>query len=316
MKAAHSSNASTPASHVGEYSGYRVTRHAHHARLYHIVIKPEHLRSFFSTAKHTDVQHIEYVPYMRFMLAKTLAECVGTGFQRMLHAIGRDRESGGFTLGVEGTTTDRDDYVRFGTAVGHLLGPANFDAMSGTYYARFVVQHIDTSDSYLRQAYRNLTLHTDGTFVNDATDWLLMMKFEERNALGGESRVIHLDDWEELERYSKHPLASHAFTYKSPPSKNVREAVQRRTFFDIDGKPGICFIDQFVCPETLEQASYLHDMLNSLENSAATEAIPLPVGDLIVLNNVFWMHGRAAFETNPELYRELMRQRGVFSPNP
>jgi glutarate dioxygenase len=301
--------------HLGSHDGYRVVRHPHHARLYHIDIEAVRLRAFFTAVKDIDVQNAEYVPYIRFILAKKLAECAGEGFQETVRAITHDRGSGGFTTGVNGTTTTHDDYVRFGTAVGHLLGPANFDAMSGTYYARFIVQHIDKSDSYLRQAYRNLTLHTDGTFVNDATDWLLMMKFEERNAVGGESRLVHLDDWEELSTYSKHPLASHKFTYRSPPSKNVSQTVQRQTFFNVDGKPGICFIDQFVYPETVEQASYLHDMLNSLERSPATKAIPLPVGDLIVLNNIFWMHGRAAFEPNPALYRELMRQRGLFSPS-
>jgi len=313
MKAVRSADIRS-ARHLGEHDGHRVVRHPDHARLYCIRIDPERLRSFFESAREIEVQNAEYVPYMRFILAKRLAECVGGGLRETVRAIARERESGGFTTGVEGTTAKPDDYVRFATAVGHLLGLANFDAMSGTYYARFVVEHEDKSDSYLRQAYRKLTLHTDGTFVNDATDWLLMMKFEERNAVGGESRLIHLDDWEELATYSRHPLASHKFTYKSPPSKNISQTIQRQTFFDADGKPGICFIDQFVYPETLEQASYLHDMLNSLEGSPATRPIPLPVGDLIVLNNTFWMHGRAPFEPNPALRRELMRVRGTFSP--
>lgn len=85
--------------------------------------------------------------------------------------------------------------MRFGTAIGHILGPGNHDSMSGTYYARFVVKHTDASDSYLRQAYRLFTMHTDGTFVTEATDWLLMMKFAEKNAVGGESRFLRLDDW-------------------------------------------------------------------------------------------------------------------------
>ncbi len=79
----------------------------------------------------------------------------------------------------------------------------------------------DSSDSYLRQAYRLFTLHTDGTFVDEPTDWLLMMKMVEQNARGGESRLLHLDDWKELDKYANHPLASHKFTYKAPKSKNI-----------------------------------------------------------------------------------------------
>ena len=37
---------------------------------------------------------------------------------------------------------------------------------------KFHIKHEDTSDSYLRKAYRNMDLHTDGTYVKETTDWL------------------------------------------------------------------------------------------------------------------------------------------------
>ena len=39
--------------------------------------------------------------------------------------------------------------------------------MAGKYYARFHVKHEDKSDSYLRKAYTNMDLHTDGTYVKE-----------------------------------------------------------------------------------------------------------------------------------------------------
>lgn len=33
-----------------------------------------------------------------------------------------------------------DEMVKLATAVAHLIGRSNFDAMSGQYYARFVVK--------------------------------------------------------------------------------------------------------------------------------------------------------------------------------
>jgi protein CsiD len=50
-----------------------------------------------------------------------------------------------------------------------------------------------------------------------------------------------------------------------------------------------------------------------MEASSATREVPLPVGDLVVLNNYFWLHGRAPFKKHAALHRELMRQRGVFA---
>lgn len=299
--------------YVQNQSGFRVVPHPDHQRLYHIEISNVIIRDFLNEFNKEDSQRLEYVPYMRFVMAGKLRDLLGASFVEAIRGILHDRETGGFTIGLQNQTSDPEDFVKFGTAISHLIGTPNFDAMSGTYFARFTVKNTDNSDSYLRQAYRLFTLHTDGTFVDEPTDWLLMMKMQERCAVGGESRLLHLDDWEELEKFSKHPMASYKFLYKAPPSKNVEQKVHRATFFEQNNGTCICFIDQFACPETVEQAKYLQALSNSMENSSATHALKLPVGDLVMLNNTFWLHGRAAFEKHPELFRELMRQRGVFA---
>ena len=292
---------------------FSIHAHPQHDRLRHIELDPDALARFFDAVKHVDVQNLQYVPYMRFMLAHELNRTLGGAFGAALTQIARDRSSGGFTLGVQGATSDNDDYVRFGTAIAHLLGPSNHDAMSGTYYARFLVKDTDASDSYLRQAYRLFSLHTDGTYVEEETHWLLMMKFDETHASGGESRLLHLDDWAERDEYALDPMGALPLVFKAPGSKNVSMAVERPLFFHSAFGLSMSFIDQFVQPRTLDEARYLHAMSNSMEISPATKEISLPVGELIVANNYFWVHGRAPFEKHPELHRELMRQRGVFA---
>lgn len=89
--------------------------------------------------------------------------------------------------------------------------------------------------------------------------------------------------------------------------------MHRATFFKQNDKPCICFIDQFVYPETIEQAQYLRGLSESMENDSSVLELTLPVGDLVALNNLFWLHGRAAFEKNKDLNRELLRQRGFFN---
>ncbi len=260
------------------------------------------------------VQHLEYTPYERQVIASYLDDEIGANYEfgNMLRNIVNDRETGGFTIGLEGVSKDTDEYVIFSTAISHMVGIANFDSMTGKYYARFVVKDTDASDSYLRQAYRLFTMHTDGTFVNEATDWLLMMKMVEENAVGGESRLLHLDDWSELDKFYKSPLGEHKFQYIAPPSKNVQEIVYRKLFFLKNNKPCICFIDQFAYPETIDEAKFLKALSQSIESDKSVIELVLPVGNLVVLNNEFWMHGRAAFEKNENLNRELLRQRGHF----
>ncbi|CAM3974047.1 glutarate dioxygenase GlaH [Mesobacillus zeae] len=294
---------------------YEVAVHPQTSRLYHIKLSAKVIANFLDSVKQESysVQHLEYTPYARQIVASLLLDQTGEEFGDLLRSIVHDRESGGFTLGLEGVTEDTDEYVVFATAVSHLVGVPNFDAMSGKYYARFTVKDTDTSDSYLRQAYRLFTLHTDGTFVDEPTDWLLMMKMVEENARGGESRLLHLDDWKELNKYLQHPLSSRKFTYKAPSSKNVDQEVNRLTFFNYNNKPGMCYIDQFVYPESIEEAKYLRDLSSSMEHDESVIELELPVGSLVVINNIFWLHGRAAFEKDPNLNRELLRQRGRFN---
>ncbi|MGE5702794.1 MAG: glutarate dioxygenase GlaH [Clostridia bacterium] len=299
--------------YVQKQANFEVKPHPQSSRMYHIEVSNQAIQDLFNAFPDVDSQRLIYVPFMRYVVAGKLREILGQSFQDAVRGILHERETGGFTIGVQGQTTDTEKYVLYATAITHLIGSSNFDAMTGTYFARFTVKDTDNSDSYLRQAYRLFTLHTDGTFVDEPTDWLLMMKMQEENAVGGESRLLHLDDWEDLEKFSSHPLAGHHFTYKAPASKNVVETINRPTFFQQNNGTCICFIDQFVCPETVEQSIYLKELSESMENSPSTLALKLPVGDLVMLNNTFWLHGRAAFEKNPNLFRELMRQRGVFA---
>ncbi|MDR5826288.1 glutarate dioxygenase GlaH [Caballeronia sp. LP006] len=292
---------------------FSVNPHPQHDRLRKIELSEDAIDGFLEAVKHIDVQNLQYVPFMRFILGQELDRALGGNFGSTISQLAQDRSSGGFTVGVQGVTTNSDDYVKFGTAVGHLLGPSNHDAMSGTYYARFLVKDTDSSDSYLRQAYRLFTLHTDGTYVEEETHWLLMMKFEEKNAVGGESRLMHIDDWKERDEFALAPMGALPFQYKSPGSKNVSATVERPLFFHSKFGLAMSFIDQFVQPRNTTEARFLHDMSASMEQSPATKEISLPVGDLVVANNYFWLHGRAPFEKNPELHRELMRQRGTFA---
>ena len=291
---------------------YAIERHPEHHRLQRITIGGDAAARFVRETGDLSEQRLTYVPYLRLIAADILQRSVGGDFAAQINALVRDRATGGFTIAVEGGFETQDQRVAFGTAVSHLIGMPNFDDMTGNYYACFEVRDADDSDSYLRQAYRLFTLHTDGTYIRETTDWILMMKMAERDAVGGESRLLHLDDWEALARFARHPLASLPMTYQSPPSKNYPASVEKTAFYERDGKACVCFIDQFAYPKTIAQARYLRDLSDSMEASAGVVPLSLPPDHLLVLNNHFWLHGREPFKKHPDLYRLLMRQRGYF----
>ena len=203
--------------------------------------------------------------------------------------------------------------MKLSTAVAHLIGIPNYDSMSGKYYARFYVKHEDNSDSYLRKAYTNMDLHTDGTYVREVTDWLMMTKLEEKNVKGGETTLLHLDDWEHLEDLSNDPIGRQNFIWCSPKSKNVDYKVEHPVFFDDEyGNPQISYIDQFPEPKSMEQGIFLQKLSDALEESENKVLFSIPTGSAVLANNYFWLHGRRPFAENKNLSRELLRIRGNF----
>ena len=271
----------------------------------------------FPFKKHT-ITSLEYKPFSRFSIAKSLDEVFENKLSSTLVKILNDRNTGTVIVEPEinNKKFDKDFLVKLSTGLAYLVGNPNFDSMTNKYYARFYVKHQDSSDSYLRKAYTNLDLHTDGTYVKEKTDWLIMTKMEEQNVSNGESVILHLDDWEHLEEMSKDPTGQEDFAWGSPRSKNIDYKVEHPVFTkDANGKPIISYIDQFPEPKNMKQGLFLQKLSDCLEESKNKVVFPLSVGSTILSNNYFWLHGRKAFKENTGLSRELLRIRGIFFSN-
>jgi len=297
---------------------FTLTSHKNSKRVQVIKFKESDLdRLIFPFKKHT-ITSLEYKPFSRFSLAKSLDEVFENKLSTTLVKILNDRNTGTVIVepDVSNKKFDKEFLVKLSTGLSYLIGKPNFDSMSGKYYARFIVKHDDGSDSYLRKAYTNLDLHTDGTYVNEKTDWLIMTKMEEQNVSNGESVILHLDDWEHLEEMSKDPTGQEDFAWGSPKSKNINYKVEHPVFNkDQNGKPIISYIDQFPEPKNMKQGLFLQKLSDCLEESKNKVVFPLSVGSSILSNNYFWLHGRRAFKENAGLSRELLRIRGTFSSN-
>jgi protein CsiD len=296
-------------------SGFKISKHHSSNRIINIQIKDKTLEKLSEKFSRFDLTAIEYKPFTRFTVAKYLDDLTNNELSKHLNHILRDRKTGCFIIGPEKLTSDTDDIflVKLSTAITHLIGLPNHDSMSGKFYARFLVKHEDKSDSYLRKAYTNLDLHTDGTYVKETTDWLMMTKIEEKNVKGGESVMLHLDDWEFCNELFNDPIGRKNFVWSSPKSKNVDYKVEHPVFaHDKNGLPQISYIDQFPEPKNMEQGLFLQKLSDALESSKNKVITKLPVGYAIVANNYFWLHGRKPFKENRLLRRELLRIRGKF----
>jgi protein CsiD len=128
---------------------------------------------------------------------------------------------------------------------------------------------------------------------------------------------LHVDEWQDLEKFYNNPLAKEDIQWTSPASKNVGYKIHHPVFFEEDeqGKPKMLFIDQFSEPLNMRQGQYLYEMGKSLESETNTFNVRVPVGSMLVINNHVWLHGRDKFTSNKGLYRELLRQRGAYYEN-
>ena len=303
---------------MNDISGFEILPNKISSRIIDIKIKNETIEKLIFPFKKFDLTAIEYKPFTRFTIAKSLDDLTQNKLSILLNKIIRDRKLGCFIIGPEDKNSNIDDIflVKLSTAISHLIGNPNHDSMAGKYYARFHVKHVDKSDSYLRKAYTNMDLHTDGTYVKEVTDWLLMTKIEEKNVEGGETAMLHLDDWEYCEELFNDPVGKENFVWSSPKSKNIDYKVEHPVFSkDENGKAQISYIDQFPEPKNMSQGNFLQKLSDCLEESKNKVITKLPVGSAIVANNYFWLHGRRPFKENKDLSRELLRIRGSFFQN-
>jgi len=295
--------------------GFEISIHEKSKRIINIQIENEILEKLIFPFNKFNITALEYKPFTRFTLAKSLDDLTFNKLSKLMNSIIRDRATGCFIIGPKNISSKIDDnfLVKLSTSIAHLIGNPNHDSMAGKYYARFFVKHEDKSDSYLRKAYMNMDLHTDGTYVKEVTDWLLMTKVEEKNVEGGETAMLHLDDWEHCGLLSEDPVGRQNFIWGSPKSKNIDYKVTHPIFSeDKQKRPQISYIDQFPEPKSMEQGLFLQKLSDSLEESKNKIITKLPVSSLIVANNHFWLHGRRPFIENKDLSRELLRIRGSF----
>ena len=299
-------------------TGINIQEHEQSKRIVKIILENEIIDKLIFPFNKFDLTALELKPFTRFTLAKSLDDLTDNKLSELMNSIIRDRSTGCLIIGPKNITAKINDtfLVKLSTAIAYLIGIPNHDAMAGKYYARFHVKHEDSSDSYLRKAYRNMDLHTDGTYVKEVTDWLIMTKIDEQNVEGGETAMLHLDDWEHCNDLYNDPIGKQNFVWGSPKSKNIDYKVEHPVFSsDDNGRPIISYIDQFPEPQNMDQGNFLQRLSDGLEESKNKVVTKLPVGYSVIANNYFWLHGRKPFKENKELSRELLRIRGSFFVN-
>ena len=94
----------------------------------------------FPFKKHS-ITSLEYKPFSRFSLAKSLDEVFENKLSKTLIEILNNRETGVTIIEPEinNKKFDKEFLVKLSTGLAYLVGNPNFDSMTNQYYARFTV---------------------------------------------------------------------------------------------------------------------------------------------------------------------------------
>ena len=187
---------------LSQIEGFEISFHEKSKRIINIKIEDQIIERLIFPFKKFDINALDYKPFTRFTIAKSLNDIASGKLDIYLNSILRDRNIGCFIIGPKNVSSkiDKTFLVKLSTSITYLIGNPNHDSMAGKIFMLdFYVKHEDDSDSYLRKAYTNMDLHTDGTYVKEKKlTGCLCQKLEEKNVQGGETALLHLDDWEHL----------------------------------------------------------------------------------------------------------------------
>lgn len=194
---------------------FSVEKDKNYPRLSILTLKQRALENFVELTATLNIQDIEYIPFLRYHLSDCLIKALKEKqFQFMLTNILTDREQGAIIISVPNEKFAQDECgLKLSTALAYLIGHANIDVLSGKYFAKFILTDAKDAPSKLFSPYTNFTMHTDGAFFNEPTDWVMLTKLAEINSTGGESRLLHLEDWEDFGKYYNHKFSTHPFLF-------------------------------------------------------------------------------------------------------
>lgn len=297
---------------------FQLNKIAQSDRVYSLKLDKSVVQAYLEKTKSISVKDIEYIPYFRFLIAREFESMFK--IKKIIGGVLNNYGSGALLIDCDSNFTEGCS-IKISTAISYLLGVPETDPLSGMHYAIFSIKHSDLQLPNLLRPYEHLKMHTDGAYMKNAPDWLLFMKIQEEAAFGGKTKLLHIDDWEHFSSFYNHE-DNGSFTFFASPDSSVAHSRHQLNKSDDIHAPllyiersqkSIRFIDRFIHPKSIKEAEYIYEFQSSLERSKNILEIDIKAGDLLLVNNHFWLHGRMAFEKNKNLSRVLMRQRGYFS---
>ena len=105
-------------------AGLTISEHNNSKRIINIRIEDEILEKLIFPFNKFDITALEYKPFTRFTIAKSLDDLTYNKLSKLLNSIIRDRDTGCFIIGPKNIKSKINDnfLVKLSTAIAHLIG--------------------------------------------------------------------------------------------------------------------------------------------------------------------------------------------------
>lgn len=186
-------------------------------------------------------------------------------------------------------------------------------------------------EAQIRNFHRNpcipCPLHTDGAYHEPPPDWIALVKLSEGHAVGGETTLLHIHDYEDLALDLRNPEATKQRVWDVPGGRSspdaahlelrgVRTNVTAPILEQLPDNPSHVNVrlgvDEYWRMPGEQPDSFVTEFRKKVNQSERIREVTLQPGDFYLINNRSFLHGRRGFEPNAQLTREVARLRGYF----
>jgi glutarate dioxygenase len=291
----------------------RVTQGNSVKRAEKIVLKKREIKEFIASTSDISIQEIEFSPLLRYRLSESYVAVWGEKNKNSIHSAITTYEKGAVLLDYSDSfgEIETDNIMKLLTAIVYTFGNCNHDHVSGKYYYKFTISGEKVFTTPLNNPFKDMHIHTDGCFSHGFCDFVLLAKFEEMEIDGGGSKLVHIQDIENLPSLLSNSLAWRKYLYKGRSAHKLTEGIYRDLFWLEDGRLKISFNMATCVPRDATEAKFLNEIHTQLDASSCLKTL-LP-GQCLILNNTVWLHGRSKFsEISTASSRTMVRMRGSF----
>ena len=124
---------------IEKIEGFLINNNKDSNRIIDIDIEEEILRKLIFPFNKFDITSLEYKPFTRFTIAKNLDDLSNNRLSKFLNKIIKNRNYGCFIIKPKFNSKIDDVFlVKLSTAIAHLIGTPNYDAMAGNIMQGFM----------------------------------------------------------------------------------------------------------------------------------------------------------------------------------